>query len=118
MKRLFIVVSLLLTFIIGGCATIKPAYHSQMKEGVYIDYTYSWVNSPAKRSSPIGSVTLRLINKKYVDAFVTVICAYSDATIFGKRSVVVKERNDNIFVIYGFVRMEDESVGCKITSVK
>jgi len=120
MKRLFI----LLAFVVG-CATVKPAYHSQMKEDVYLDHESSWSNSPVKyifgkRSSPIRSVTLRLINKKYVDVSVSVMCTYSDATKFGERTVTVKERNDKVFTIYGFVKLTDESesVSCRIISVK
>jgi len=127
MKSLLIIISLcIFTFI--GCATSKPAFHSRVKDEVYLDIFYAWSNDPVKcfpqhigqPCSPTRAITLRLINKRYRDVNVEVSCHFkSDKLLFGKKTVTVKKRDDKIFMVYGFARGYDsETVTCGITNIQ
>lgn len=121
MKKWFVIVGMLLAFVLGGCATTKPAYHATVKEDVYIDHTHTWSNSPYGKYSSVRSITLRVINKKYAGVHVTVTCKYVPGdTVFGERTVWIPQRDDKVFTVRGFARLtpEPESVGCQITCVK
>lgn len=129
MKSLFIVLGLLMSVSFISCATSKPAFHSTIpSDYVYIDPYNSWTNQ-----CPMGpvvdglcvsswrSITIRVINKKYRDANVTVKCIYtSDSGVFGEQTAVVKKRNDATFVIWGMARssLQPGSVNCQITNVR
>lgn len=106
-----------------GCATSKPIFHSTVKKEVYLDPYHTWSNSPMKcfgqSDSPMRSITLRLINKRFRNVDVDVLCRFADGTLFGKRSVSVEKRNDKVFMVRGFAPLyEDAKVFCGITGVK
>jgi len=114
MRKLILILSIL---ILGGCAaTLKPAFHSAIGEEVYLDPYHTWYN-PSSEHSPLSSITLRLINKKYHDVSVEVSCHFSDdGVLYGKRTVSVKKRDDKVFVVRGFPRPYfSERVSCSIT---
>ena len=129
MKKLFIMLGLLMFVSLIGCALSKPAFHSTIPaDYVYIDPYNSWTNQcPSGKfidgmcSSPLRSITIRVINKKYRDANVTVKCVYTlDNFVFGEQTGVVKKRNDKTFLIWGMARstLQSGSVICKITDVR
>jgi len=128
MRKLFIVLCLLVSFVFIGCATSKPAFHSKIpSDTVYLDPYNSWVNScpvntmPSygKCHSPWRSITLRAINKKYRDVDITVGCFYDDAK-FGERTVTVEARDDKTFTVWGLARLvpDNEKVTCRITALR
>jgi hypothetical protein len=111
-----------------GCVTSKPAYHAKMPhDAVYLDPHNSWANNcPVKHfpshgicQSPWRSITLRVINKRYRDVKVNVVCSYDNAK-FGERSVSVDARDDKVFTVWGLSRMvpDNERVVCKIISLR
>jgi hypothetical protein len=131
MKNLFIVLGLLISVSFIGCATSKPAFHSTIpSDCVYIDPYNSWTNQcpvgPLMNGMcefPWRSITIRVINKKYRDVSVTIECVYKDNDLFGlfgKKTDVVKKRNDATFLIWGMTRqpLQSEYVNCQITDVR
>jgi hypothetical protein len=89
MRIILLVAMIMFSF---GCAIHKPAFHSQMVEPVYIDYTHTWANKPFANSD-ISSITIRLINKKYTKVAVDLICTAKEKVV-GKSTVSVRPRND------------------------
>ena len=147
MKKLLVVLSMLFALVMAGCATTKAAFDHHKTPSVYIDPDYTWANNYpvgvmfGPRSS-LRSITLRVINKKYVDVNVRVRCDYipqgslkletssgtkvevdyqdPEAHMFGEREKLVEARDDSTFVVYGFARMtpDNEKVSCFIKSIR
>jgi hypothetical protein len=128
MRSLFIIVSLLSVMFIG-CVASKPAFHSEIpSDYVYIDPDNSWSNQcPTGQilhgvcDSPVRSITVRVVNRKYRDANVTVRCMYlPENVLFGEQTSVVKKRNDATFLIWGMSRSVwfSNSIRCQIVDVR
>ena len=121
MKSLFII----FLFILIGCATNKPAYHTKMPhDAVYLDTHNIWINNCPVRQmsygqcqSPWRSITLRAINKKYRDVDIKVVCSYSDIE-FGEKNVTVGARDDKTFTVWGLARSVSEKIICGIVDLK
>ena len=119
---------LLISIFFIGCATAKPAFHSKMDgDSVYIDPYNSWVNNCSSDGvigdsckSPWRSITIRVINKKYTDVFVSVQCKFElTETLFGKATKKISSRNDGVVFIRGLARMvpDKDRVICGISEV-
>jgi hypothetical protein len=142
MNKLFTILSMLILLFFVGCS-IKPIikFNHNKNASVYIDPDYTWANNYAVgvihgRRSSLRSITLRVINKKYVDVVVKIRCDFvpenslsnrvkvdytnKDANVFGEREKIVEARNDETFLVYGFARLvpDKETVSCYIKSVK
>ena len=126
MRKLVVLFVLMLGLsVAGGCATTKSAFHSTVKESVYLDPDHTWSNSPVKcmglncGDSPIRSITLRIINKRYVKVGVKVSCTFKVGASFGSKTVTVKPRNDKVFMVMGMAPHEfsNNTATCRITAV-
>lgn len=119
MKKVFVLVALIMAVLVGGCATTKPQYHANIKDDVYLDPGYYWINNPFGASAPVRSITMRLINKKYREIEVEVTCraCFSQKKyVWGKRTVSVDSRDDKIFTVMG--PEGSGRVTCGITKIK
>lgn len=107
MKYLF----LLLFLFIFNCASINSF---SINEEVYLDSYNAWV----KNTSDIKSIHMRVINKRYRDVNIEVSCYFCDNTLFGKKTVFVKMREDAEVTIIGFSKAGREKITCGITKIK
>lgn len=150
MKKLFLLIMFICAF---GCSFVnpKPTFDHSKAGDVYIDPDYTWANysygmlaqSPhVVNRTILRSITLRVINMKYVDVKVRVRCEFIPSKsvhvslkhdvvsvkvdydkknpLFGEKEEIVKARDDETFVVYGFARdvPDKEKVKCFIKSVK
>ena len=97
-----------------ACATPNYAFH-QAQQGVYLDYTNSWISHPAKsNTNQMVGITIRAINKKYKDVKISVVCKTEYNSIFGSKEVIITKRNDKVFVIRGFMNGVGTKINCYI----
>lgn len=146
MRRLFVIFSMMFALAFAGCATTTSFDHSKAGD-VYIDPDYTWVNNHDSIGSMFGSqsylrsITLRVVNKKYVDVMVRIHCDFvptktlnfkrtegltvsvqndDSGFVFGEAEKVVGARDDATFMVRGFARLvpDTDVVSCSIVSVK
>jgi hypothetical protein len=127
MKCLLIICCLIFSFVYCGCRgsnTNSVNTKTPTTESVYIDKENSWVNNCPNNTnctSGINVMTIRVINNKHKDVYVTVGCFYQPSGMeFGSRSKLIKPRNSTNILIRGFSRStpDSETVSCRITKVK
>lgn len=117
---------ILLAFACIGCATPDYAMYDRIREDVFLDPSYSWANNPLKSHTDLRSITLRVVNRRYVAVDVAVSCRFDtgddfvNSKLFGERMVTVGARDDLTFVVRGF--QEGHGLGsklqCRIVSVR
>ncbi len=99
-----------------------PAFdHSTVKDDIYLDSSYSWMNNTPNNAVPsLRAITLRVINKKYRDVDVKVKCIFiDDGSLFGEAVKTVKARNDATLMVRGFSRAPfKDRVRCTIKSYR
>jgi hypothetical protein len=149
MKKIFVL--LMMVVFVFGCYYPKPTFEHSKAGDVYIDPDYTWANysygmlahsSHTTNRTVLRSITLRVVNTKYVDAKVRIRCEFVPTKsisvklehdginvkvdydkknpLFGEKEEIVKARNDETFVVYGFARSipDKEKVKCFIKSVR
>jgi hypothetical protein len=122
MKRIFAGL-ITLIFVLMSCAHYNIFDHSRAKADVYLDPSYSWINNSPTHGHATGlrAITVRVINKKYIDVRVKVRCEFkSDRALLGETVGMVKARNDKAMVIRGFARSPIlvERAACFVASVR
>jgi hypothetical protein len=100
--------------------------YDHVRENVFLDPSYSWANNPLKTHSDLRSITLRVVNRRYIAVDVVVSCRFdiggdfADSKVFGERTVKVDARDYLTFVVRGF--QEGHGLGskvqCRIISVR
>ena len=116
----------LLALAYAGCVTPDYIMYDRIKEDVFLNQSYSWANNPLKSRTDLRSVTLRIVNKRYVAVDVSVSCRFDTGNdfdkskIFGESTITVEARNELTFMIRGF--QEGHGLGsklqCRILSVR
>ena len=114
---------ILCLFLLIGCNTsIKPDYHSKIKDEVYIDTYNSHVECTKLMNDNkfIVYINLRIISKKFRDIKVDVECYKTDRSIVIKGTASVEKRGDTYFTISNFssilIRLDD--IVCRITKIR
>ena len=121
MKKILVGLCTLFILVFAGCAHVPAFDHSSVKEDVYLDPSYSWINNtPNNTVQSLRAVTLRIINKKYRDVDVKIVCHFTDdGQLFGEIVKTVKARDDATTVVRGFARSPfNEKLRCKIRSIR
>jgi len=121
MKKLLISLCALIMFAFVACAHGPAFDHSTVKDDIYLDPSYLWMNSTPNNAVPsLRAITLRVINKKYRDVDVKVKCIFiDDGVLFGTKVQFVKARNDAVFTVKGFSRAPfKERIRCTIRSYR
>lgn len=117
---LFVLFALLLS----GCSA--PQWNRMPDTGdVYLDPDYLWVNTPVQcmhepGCSPLRSITLRAVNLRYLNVWITVRCERDDGSEFGTGEIAVAARDDAVFMVYGMARTvpDSDSVSCSIVGLR
>lgn len=121
MKKLFL--GLFCGLLLVSCFHQTKFDYSNIKEDVFVDPYYGWSNTKTKHlfgtNPDLKSITLRVINRKYCDVLVSIVCKYQpEDVIFGSNTFLVKARNDKVLTILGFSRGVDETISCFVEKVK
>jgi hypothetical protein len=116
MKKLLV----LCAIILSGCVMFKPTLRTGT---VYIDRNNVWQNNCPSRSSwgcvGFKSISMVVVNGKYMDAKVTVKCFRSFDELFGERTFVVDSRDYRHITVWGTAPvMTEDVIRCRITDVK
>lgn len=116
----------LLFAVCASCATTDWAKYDSHKEEVFLDPSGCWFNRLAKPRSNLVSITLKVVNRRYIAADVSVSCRFDTgddfdrSKIFGERTVRVDARDYHSFVVRGFQEGHGltSRLQCRIVSVE